>query len=77
MGSKALLVSIADRSYWVQADARGGEPVEYRVWTSDVRDLTDAATVIAAPPASSDAVIAVRERLEAHFRHSNARVTYL
>lgn len=77
LGANALLVSIADRSYWVQTQVREGEPAEYRVWTSDVRDLTDAATVIAAPPAPADAAMAVRQRLEAHFSHAKVRVTYL
>ncbi len=77
MGANSLLVAIEDRSYWVQAEIKPGQPSEYRVWTSDVRDITNAATVVAAPPAGTDAVIAVRQRLEAYFSKSGVRVTYL
>lgn len=77
MGGNALVVAIADRSYWVQAERRAGRPPEYRVWISDVRDITSAATVVAAPPAAADAVIEVRQRLEAYFGKSSVRVTYL
>lgn len=77
MGGNSLVVAIAERSYWVQAERRAGRPPEYRVWTSDVRDITSAATVVAAPPASADAAIEVRQRLETYFSTSGVRVTYL
>lgn len=77
MGGNSLVVAIEDRSYWVQAERRSGRPPEFRVWTSDVRDITSAATVVAAPPATADAVIEVRQRLEAYFSKSRVRVTYL
>lgn len=77
VGTNSLLVAIADRSYWVQAELQAGPPPEYRVWASDVRDVTHAATVIAAPPAPADAARQVRQRLEHYFSRSGVPVTYL
>jgi|AP12_2_1047962.scaffolds.fasta_scaffold42171_2 hypothetical protein len=76
MGPNSLLVAIDDRSYWVHAQIQREEPLEYRVYTSDIRDITNAATVVAAPPAAANVVPEVRKRLDTYFTRSRARVTY-
>jgi len=76
MGPSSLLVTIQGRSYWVHAQLLRTRPPEYRVDASDIRDITDAPTVVAAPPASADAVPEIRRRLEDYFTRSRVRVTY-
>ncbi len=77
MGANSLLVAIDGRSYWIQAERQSGQSPEWRVWISDVRDITNAATVVAAPPAATDAVLEVRRRLDSYFSKSTTRVQYL
>jgi hypothetical protein len=76
MGPSSLLVAIDARSYWVHVQVLREAPLECRVDTSDIRDITNAATVVAAPPASASAVPEVRRRLQDYFARSRTRVTY-
>lgn len=76
MGQGALVVEVNDRSYWVRAERRAGTPAQYRVATSDVRDITDAPTIVAAPPAAESAVPEVIRRLDMYFARTRAQVTY-
>ncbi len=75
-GKESLLIAIGPRTYWVQA-RRAPPDTGYVVWTSDVRDITDAATVISAPPAAASAVPEVRRRLEEYFTASGLGARYL
>lgn len=77
MGPTSLVVAVGARSYWVHAQLQRGNPMEYRVVTSDIRDITDAATVVAAPPAAANVVPEVARRLDMYFVQSRAKVTYL
>lgn len=76
VGPNSLVVDIDDRSYWVHAQMPTKDRPEYHVWTSDIRDITNAATVVAAPPASAAVVPEVRKRLDAHFAQSRVLVRY-
>ena len=76
MGPNSLLVTIKGRSYWVHAQLLRTRPLEYRVDASDIRDITDAPTVVAAPPASADAVPEIRRRLDDYFTRARTRVIY-
>lgn len=75
-GPNSHVVTIADRSYWVQSQLQSTQPLEYWVRTSDVRDITNSVTVVAAPPAPEKVVPEVRRRLEEYFRQSGAKVSY-
>jgi hypothetical protein len=75
-GRESLLVAIGPRTFWVQA-RREAPTAEYVVWASDVRDITDAATVISAPPAAPATVPEVRRRLEEYFAASGLGARYL
>ena len=75
-GPESFVVAIGDRSYWVHAEQRNAQPPEYVVWTSDVRDITHSATVVAAPPASAEVVPEVARRLGDYFGGAGTRVTY-
>ncbi|HXI19898.1 MAG TPA: hypothetical protein VNH46_02360 [Gemmatimonadales bacterium] len=76
MGANALVVVIEDRTYWMHAQLHPGRPPEYRVWTSDIRDITSAATVVAAPPASGRIVPEIQRRIGSYAEQSGARVSY-
>jgi hypothetical protein len=76
MGPNSLVVQVDHRSYWVRAQVPTDQSLEYHVWTSDIRDITNAATVVAAPPAPAAVVPEVRERLAAHFDHSRVKVRF-
>lgn len=76
IGRDSLTVAIGGRSYWVHAELRTERPLEYVVWTSDIRDITNAPTIVAAPPAPEGAVPEVRERLKEYFTRSRAAVNY-
>jgi hypothetical protein len=76
IGRDSLMVAIGDRSYWVHAELRTERPLEYVVWTSDIRDITNAPTIVAAPPAPEVAVPEVSKRLDAYFTRSRAVVSY-
>lgn len=75
-GPHSLVVAIGDRSYWVQVRRETGSPGVMQVWTSDVRDISRAATVVAAPPAPAEVVPEVHRRLEAYFSSSAVPVRY-
>jgi hypothetical protein len=75
-GPTSLLVTVDDRSYWVHVQTVREAPPECRVDTSDIRDITNTATVVAAPPASASAVPEVRRRLQDYFTRSRIKVTY-
>jgi hypothetical protein len=77
MGSNALVVTIDARSYWVSAQRQSSHRRGYRVVTSDIRDITDVPTVVAAPPAPAAVVPEVQRRIEAHFARTRDPVTYL
>jgi hypothetical protein len=75
-GRDSLVIAIEGRSYWVHArlpEAPGGE---YVVWTSDVRDITSAPTIVAAPPAAEPAIPEVKRRLSQFVAAENGRVRY-
>jgi hypothetical protein len=76
MGPNALVVAIEDRSYWVHTQIHPGHPPEYQVRTSDLRDITTAATVVAAPPASGKVVPEVQRRIHSYLAKVGARVSY-
>ncbi|TFG51639.1 MAG: hypothetical protein E4H38_01135 [Gemmatimonadales bacterium] len=76
MGPNSLRVTINDRSYWVHVQILREPPLEYRVYTSDIRDITNAPTVVAAPPAAATVVPEVRKHLDTYFTRSRIRVTY-
>jgi hypothetical protein len=75
-GRDSLRVTIAGRSYWVHArfpETPGGE---YVVWISNVRDITSAPTVVAAPPAAEPAIPEVKRRISQFVAAANGRVRY-
>jgi hypothetical protein len=76
VGPNSLVVDIDDRSYWVHAQIPTQDRHEYQVWTSDIRDITNAPSVVAAPPAAEAVVPDVKRRLEAHFAQSRIAVRY-
>ncbi len=76
-GPNSLVVAVNDRSYWVQAQLKPGSPPEYHVWASDIRDITHAPSVAAAPPAPAEANTEVRTRLQTYFARSRVKVTYV
>ncbi len=76
-GRESFIIVIGRRSYWVHARPEGVDPPGYVVWVSDARDITDAPTIIAAPPAAPAALPEIRRRLEVYFEAAAIRVTYL
>jgi hypothetical protein len=76
LGQEAFVIAIGPRSYWVHARRQATRPAEYLVWTSDIRDITRAPTIVAAPPASEEIVPEVKRRLRSYFEGSRLRVRY-
>lgn len=75
-GQESFIIAIGRRSYWVHARPEHQDAPGYVVWTSDARDITDAPTIVAAPPAAPAALPEIRRRLEAYFEAASIRVTY-
>lgn len=75
-GRESFIIAIDRRSYWVHARPEGADRPGFVVWASDARDITDAPTVVAAPPAAPTALPEIRRRLEAYFEAASIRVTY-
>jgi hypothetical protein len=75
-GRESLIIAIAGRSYWVQARVPQVPGGEYVVWMSDVRDLTSAPTIIAAPPAAEAALPEIKRRVSQFVAESNGRVRF-
>lgn len=76
-GPNSLVITVAGRSYWVHAQIQRERPLEYRVVSSDIRDITEAASVVSAPPAPAAVAPEVARRLRAYFAQVRAKVTYL
>lgn len=75
-GRESFIIAIGRRSYWVHARPEHSDAPGYVVWASDARDITDAPTIVAAPPAAPAALPEIRRRLEAYFEAASIRATY-
>ncbi|MDX2121951.1 MAG: hypothetical protein SF070_12975 [Gemmatimonadota bacterium] len=73
-GRASYLITIGRRSYWVHARPDNQDAPGCVVWTSDARDITDAPTIIAAPPAAPAALPEIRRRLAAYFEAAGIRM---
>jgi hypothetical protein len=76
VGRDSLVITIEGRSYWVHARVPDHPGGEYVVATSDVRDITNSPTIVAAPPAAAGAIPEVTRRLEQYLAVTKATVRY-